>query len=199
MNQHQKLIQLENIFISNSIEIPMDELTLFADIFEVKNFQKGEIIQEMNSTYEIFGYITSGLVRFYFITRDGKEFNQTFKSEHQIFSNYHTSFTKEPTPITIQALEDTTALVTNYNKILPFYEKSRCWDKLGRKVTEANFMYKAMRERDLLINDAATRLKNFRTHFPKVIIDRISKHHLALYLGINPASLSRLLKSNSES
>lgn len=57
-------------------------------------------------------------------------------------------------------------------------------------------MYKAIREKDLLINDAMTRLNNFKIHFPK-LTSRVSKHHLAFYLGINPASLSRLLKSST--
>lgn len=196
MNKQQKLIQLENIFIAHQIECPKDELEEFADIFQVKNYKKSDIIQDANSTEEIFGYITSGLVRFYFNTRDGKEFNQTFKCEHQIFSNYYATFVKEPSPIVIQALEETSALVTDFSKILPFFDKSRAWDRLGRKITERNFMYKAIREKDLLVNDAMTRLNNFKIHFPK-LTNRVSKHHLALYLGINPASLSRLLKSST--
>ena len=193
MNLQQKVLQLKNVFIQFEIDYVEKELEEFASVFKLKEYKKGEIIQEVGSREEILGYITSGLVRFYFNTSDGKEFNQTFKCEHQIFSNYYATFLNEPAAFAIEALEDTTALVADNKDVQPFYDKSRCWDRLGRRVTEINFMYKAIREKDLLINDAATRLKNFYTYHDR-ITERISKHHLALYLGINPASLSRLLR-----
>lgn len=64
MNKQQKLIQLENIFIAYQIECPKNELEDFADLFDVRHFKKSEIIQEVNSTEEIFGYITSGSLDF---------------------------------------------------------------------------------------------------------------------------------------
>ncbi|MCT4643276.1 MAG: Crp/Fnr family transcriptional regulator [Bacteriovoracaceae bacterium] len=197
MNEQQRLLQLKNIFISLDIDYIEDELIEFASFFKEKRYNKGDTILEKNSTEKQFGYITSGLMRFFFTTLEGKEYNQNFKCEHQIFANYYTIFLNEPSPLEMQALEPTIALVADYDQIVHFYNKSRCWDKLGRKIIEINFIHKALREKDLLINDASTRLNNFRTFYAK-LIHRISKHHLALYLGINPASLSRLLKQEKD-
>lgn len=186
------LIQMQNVLIQYDVKVPQSELLEFLALFESKQYAKNEVIQKEGSLTPTFGYITKGLIRFYYNNND-KEYNQSFKCEHRVFMNYYTAFAGLPSLINIQALEESEVLVADYDKITNFFNKSGQWQKLGRMILERNFLSKAKRERDLIINDPYTMLMNFNDEY-KHLEGRISKHHLSLYLGINPASLSRLLK-----
>ena len=67
------------------------------------------------------------------------------------------------------------------------------WQKLGRLNAEGAYVRKEQRETELLILDAEKRYSSFlESH--DAIKDRISGKDIAGYLGINPATLSRLKK-----
>lgn len=187
---------IASLFDSLKVSVPKEELDEFISLFQVREYKKGEHLVNFEDKQSIFGFITKGLIRFYFNTFEGKELNQTFKKEKEIFMNYYPHFSGEGSPFAIEALEDTQVYYVLYDKVLPFYDKARGWDRLGRKLTEQNFMIKAERERELLTFDSMNRYESFLRKFPD-LSERLSKHHIALYLRINPASLSRLIKARS--
>lgn len=185
---------IEKLFSDLGIIVPENEKIDFLSKFNFKKIAKAHHLVEVGDSIASFGFITKGLVRFYFNTFDGKELNQTFKKETDIFMNYYPHLTGKGSPFGIQALENTEVYTAKYQDLIPFYERAPGWDRLGRKLMEQNFIIKAERERELLTLDSMGRFESFLTKFPE-LGERLSKHHIALYLGINPASLSRLIKS----
>lgn len=185
------------LFDQFKIDISDIELNEFISLYKLKTYKKGENLVNFEDKNSCFGIIAKGLIRFYFNTFEGKELNQTFKKENEIFMNYYPHFSGKGSPFAIEAIEDTEAYVVNYDQVIPFYDKSLGWNKLGRKLAEENFMIKAERERELLTMDSTERYDSFLRRFPE-LGERLSKHHIALYLGINPASLSRLIKNKNQ-
>ncbi len=191
MGHEQYLTHVKTLLQAYQVELPENELVDFLNIFKVRNYEKGDHIVELDENVSYFGLILSGLIRHYFITYEGKELNQTFRLENEIFMNYYPHFTGKGSPFAIQALEPTKVAIVKYEDILPFYKKSPGWNELGRKLLEENFIIKAERERELLTLDSTQRYLSFTKRHPK-LTDRLPLQHVALYLGINPASLSRL-------
>lgn len=128
------------------IEIETDEVNKFADLFVFKSFKKGDYIIRAGDSFNLIGFVNKGLVRFYFDTFEGKEFNQTFKKEGDFIMNYYPLYNNTGSPFSIQAMEDTTIFIADYQDFLPFYDRHPIWDRLGRKLAEANFMIKSRRE-----------------------------------------------------
>ncbi len=53
-------------------------------------------------------------MRYFYITYEGEEFNQAFKVENDLLFSFTSVLSGEPSNFSIQALEDTTAYVGNY-------------------------------------------------------------------------------------
>jgi CRP-like cAMP-binding protein len=176
------------------VSLPDSEIEKFISLFKIRVYKKNEYLIEVNDTFNLIGFITEGLVRFCFDTFDGKEFNQTFRKEGDIILNYYPQFTGEGSPFFIQALEDTTVFIADYKDVELLYDSHHGWDRMGRKIAEENFMIKTKREAQLLLFDAKDRYSNFAKNFPD-LVKRLSQYQVALYLGINPSSLNRIIKS----
>jgi CRP-like cAMP-binding protein len=186
------LNQIRN-YLTQLTEIPDSEWEQFRKLFKFRHVKKDENFVDAGQTDQHFAFILKGLVRFYFTTFDGQEYNQTFKREGEMVVNYYPILAKAPSPFYIQAIEDTDLIYADYDDIEKLYDRHACWNTLGRKVIEINYMIKANREIQLLLFDASDRYKNFIQAQPE-LAKRLPQYHLATYLGINPSSLNRLIK-----
>lgn len=181
---------------SFKLELPENEVKEFISYFNEKKFNKGDHLIEAGKRSTFVAFITSGLVRFYFNTYDGKEFNQTFKKENHLIVDYFSALTSEASQFSIQALEPTTTLFCNYKDIEAMYDKHRNWERIGRLIIENNFIIKSVREANLLMLDAKERYLKFQEEFHD-FLPRISQQDIALYIGVNPSTLNRLIKELS--
>lgn len=184
---------LNSFLDSFGLSIPEEERKIFLSSFFEKKFKKGEHIVYSGSVSPFLGIIAQGLVRFYFITNDGKEYNQTFKKEHHLIADHYSILTGNSSIFSIQALEDTIVYATNYEIMNELYQKNRAWDRIGRLLIEKNFTLKAEREHSLLTLDAEGKYQKFLEDF-KDFGDRLSQQEIALYIGVNPSTLNRLIK-----
>ena len=69
------------------------------------------------------------------------------------------------------------------------------WYKFAFKLMESIYVMKELRERSFLLDDAATRYKEFQAYYAD-IEDQIKLYYVASYLGITPETLSRIRKKN---
>lgn len=182
---------------SFNLDLPGPEIQEFVSMFQEKKFNKGDHLVEAGTRSSFFAFITSGLVRFYFNTYEGKEFNQTFKKENHLIVDYFSALTNEPPLFSIQALEPTTTLSCDYKNIEALYDKHRNWERLGRLIIEHNFIIKSRREANLLMLDAKNRYLKFQEEF-KDFFPRISQQDMALYIGVNPSTLNRIIKDQGK-
>ncbi|MDA8791845.1 Crp/Fnr family transcriptional regulator [Bacteriovoracaceae bacterium] len=182
------------IYFKNlKLNIPDEEIYRFSQIFSLKKLKKGDFFVREGDITPHMAFIKSGLVRFYYIDSKGKELNQTFHREHSFVMNYNAAFKQIGSPFYIQALEDCEIISGNYKEFESFYDIHPCWDRMVRILVTENFMIKAKREQEFLLYDTKHRYEHFLSDRHDVA-PRLSQYHIAMYLGVNPSSLNRIIK-----
>jgi CRP-like cAMP-binding protein len=177
--------------------IPDNEWNEFEGLFKPRIIKKNEYFLHAGQFSTDFGFVEKGLVRFFYTTFEGAEFNQTFKKEGELMMSFTSILLNEPSNFSIQAIEDSLIHSADYKCFEKFYQKSSAWQELGRKIAEINFIIKTKKEEQFLLFSAQERYENFRRDFPE-LAKRVPQMHLASYLGISPETLNRIIKKARE-
>ena len=136
-------------------------------------------------------FVTSGLLRYYYIDQNGAESNKAFVNENMFAGPLVPARLNMPIYYGIEALEDTELLVASFAELQALYDDDPIYERLGRKFAEMLLIRKELRTRSLLMQTATERYRTFAGEFPD-LLERVPQYHIASYLGIAEASLSRL-------
>lgn len=137
------------------------------------------------------GFVVSGVFRFYYLTPDGSDHTKSFRMEGDFITAYSAFLLQEPAFFSIEALEDSHLLVTDFETYAELTESNPNWQMVRLRLTERVFLIKEQREKELLLDDATTRYLKFCEQYPG-LEDRVKQYHIASFLGITPVSLSRI-------
>ena len=192
METQAHLVALKAV-IDHLVSPPEDEWQRFEDLFHTRSLKEGEYFIRSGDTSQYLGFVNAGLLRFFYQSPRGSEFNKSFSQENGFVGAYSAFITKEKTRFSIQALEECYLLEARFSDIVALYDRHKCWEKLGRILAEQLYIKKEQREAEFLLDDAETRYLNFRNQYPG-LEDRLPQYHVASYVGITPVALSRIRK-----
>lgn len=171
--------------------IPQEELEKFAAIsYEVK-LCKDEQFLEAGQIPRKLAFVIRGLFRYFYVDLLGNQFTKGFFPEETFLSSYSAMIRNEPSHFSIEALEDATIMVIDFEKWKVLMAGHTCWKDVLIAVLEKGFSKKEKREREFLLYDAETRYQLFRSEYPDVE-SRVKQNVIASYLGITPVALSRI-------
>lgn len=179
--------------LNHLVSPPVEELDMICQLFRTQSFKQGEYIIRAGDTSKELSFINAGLLRYFYQTADGKEYNKSFITENQFSASYSAYLTNSPARFSIQALEDSHLLMADLKTVVGLFNQHRCWEKLGRLLAEQLYIKKEGREAEFLLDDAETRYHKFLKSYPG-LEDRVPQYHIASYLGITPVALSRIRK-----
>jgi CRP-like cAMP-binding protein len=138
--------------------------------------------------------IERGLVRELYIDAQGVEHTRVFVREGAMTGSMLDLLSGEPSVTFIQALEDTRTWSFRYREFDALCEREPSLHILARRFAEELSVRKVRREHELLALPATERHERWlREH--GAIDARVSRKHLASYLGITPEHLSRLRRA----
>jgi CRP-like cAMP-binding protein len=146
--------------------------------------QDGEVCREV-------GILMQGIVRSFFLTNEGKEYNKNLFAAPNIIGSYVSLITGQPNRLPQQALTDCILLTIPFPIIEELSENNIEIERLRRKIAEYFFVLKEKRELEIAILQAEERYVIFREEF-KGVEDLIPQYHIASYLGISATQLSRI-------
>ncbi len=175
----------------NQVYIPKSEWEYFVSHLTECRFEKNDYLIRAGDVAQNFYFIIEGLVRFFYSTEDGKEFNKSFAMENGYAGSFHSLILQAPCGFFIQALERTSTLVMPNQLLRELYGRHSCWERLGRKNAENLVLVKEAREKELLLDSLETRYRRFLKEYPG-LADRIPQYHIASYLGVTNVALSRI-------
>lgn len=137
--------------------------------------------------------IIRGIVRGYYIDDKGNDVTKCFSIENEFFSSEGLR-TASISSFTIECLEDCQCIQLPYSLINDIIQKDENLKALFTKyyLDEVEILEKKARMLALL--NAEERYVDFCAHFPH-LHERVDLKHIASYLGIRAASLSRIRKA----
>jgi CRP-like cAMP-binding protein len=189
----QKGIENFKSIIDQRVSIPDGEWQYAVGYLSERTFDPKEYLVRAGDVVDNFYFINRGLVRFFYCTEEGREFNKHFAMENGFAGSFHSLTLHEPCGFFIQALERTETVVLPNPVLNQLYDRHACWERLGRKNAEHLVLIKEAREKELLLDSLEIRYKRFLKEFPG-LVDRIPQYHIASYLGVTDVALSRIRK-----
>jgi len=187
----ESYIQSFEEVINQHSSLSPDDFNVLLKLFTQKKYDsKAHIVNPNEDNSSVF-FIISGLVRYYYLTSDGKEWNRAFLADNMMSTSFSQDAGKIE-PYGIQALEETKVLIADFSEFQLLFDDSPMIERLHRKLVESILTKKMNRERSFLQNSAKLRYIDFVEQYPNVL-RRITQYHLASYLGVTEASLSRII------
>lgn len=155
-----------------------------------RDFEKGERILEEGQVSRYIAFIGKGMVRqFYY--KNGKDITEHFSYEGCIVMCIESLLKQEPTRLMIEALEDGTAYMLPYDKLMFQTEVSWEINMFYRKILEYSLITSQIKADSWRFETARERYNNLLNTQPEVV-KRAPLSHIASYLLMTPETLSRV-------
>lgn len=163
----------------------------FAGIFAPADFEQGAHLVLPGAPLHKLYFVTRGMLRFYYIDAEGREWNKSFAGEGSFAGAFSSYLLALPAPYAIEALERTQLLVAPWASVEALYDSDPSIERLGRRFAEWLAVRKELRERAFLELDATQRYQHFVADHPG-LVERLPAYHVASYLGVTEVALSRI-------
>ena len=172
-------------------EISAQELHTFSTFLAVKEFNKKDIIFPTGQVQKEIGFITNGLVRSFFIDKDGSERTIRFHFENAFVTHYVAFITQQPSKYTYKCLEPTTIVTLSYQDTQVAYNTLPSIQKYGRLMAEEILKMQQYRIESFLFLTAEERYLEFTKQNPD-LFNRVSLSDLSSFLGIERQTITRI-------
>ncbi|NRA65962.1 MAG: Crp/Fnr family transcriptional regulator [Pseudobacteriovorax sp.] len=167
------------------------EFASFSSGLRLSRFKKHETFTTVGDIHDRVGFVAEGVFKVYYSTSEGRSIIRNFCIEGSPIGSFATILTKQPAHVTIEALEDSIIFETSFEHLASYFERGIAWQKLGRRIAELHYISREKREFQLLSLDASERYEAFKIDFPG-LEDRVNQSDIASFLGVDPATLSRI-------
>ena len=181
-------------FLQSLTKTQIKSWDAFESLFQRKEIKKGDhFFHHFDHCNEV-AIVSQGLFRIYLTDQDGEEKTYSFIPENSFILDFFLSWEENSkSEVSVQALEDSVVYALKYNDFIEMMDNNKAMQEIYREVLQRNYFRKTKREIEFVQFNAKERLEKFMTN-KRVDFDRIPKSYLASYLGIQPPSLSRLLR-----
>jgi CRP-like cAMP-binding protein len=177
--------------LRRSIDLPARALAALARVACRRSFAAGEYLLRGGERAEWVFLIVEGLARELYLTDAGAEHTRGFVCEGQLTGSLRDLLSDTPSVTWIEAIEPTSAVVWRYADFDRLCDRHPALERAARRTAEALYVRKARREYDMLALSAPQRYADWLASH-RALDARITRRHLASYLGVTPEHLSRL-------
>lgn len=186
---YQQIVQ----HLNEKIEFTTSEIEEFYSLVtEVQLAKKSLLIQPREVVnYEYF--VVTGCLNAYYLDESGERHIIQFAIEDWWISDFEAFFNREPAKLYIEAIEDSILLGLHYDALEELFIRIPKFERFFRIKTTNAFVSLRSRILESLQRSSSERYLNFCLKYPN-IERRVTNHHIANYLGIQPESLSRIRK-----
>lgn len=161
-----------------------------------RKLKRKDFLVMKGQTNSIGSFLSSGLLHCYY-AENNKKITSWFLQENKLAISVQSFFSQEPSLETIEALEPCELFYLTYNELQIAYSKYLELNYIIRELLQKYYMIKE--EHAYQLQKAANtreRFDWFQKRFPD-IITRVSRRHVATFLGVTEETLSRIRSQKS--
>lgn len=178
------------------VKMDNEECQILKKMLTFKTFQKGDFLLKNGQPCQNIIFVNKGIIRYFYLV-DGEERIGNFFFDNDFASDYKSFLTQSPALLNIDALTEVEVVLINYQDLQTIYEKSKTFERLGRKITEGIYIALIQRTESLLFESAEERYINLLKKMPE-LHNIVPQFMIASYLNIKPETLSRIRKKMQE-
>lgn len=181
--------------LKKNVDFNDQEFDAILSVSKEEHIAKGAFYARPDRLCQTISFLNSGILRVYHL-HDGKEMTDYFNTTHRnsFVSSFGSFLSQQRTETYVEALTDCELLTVTYEDLRQLYDQYKSFERMGRLLAEKNYLLALERIESLQYHDATTRYLSFLELYPN-LINEISNHYVASYLGVTPESLSRIRKS----
>lgn len=180
-------------FLNSFVDVSEETFDKLKDISTYKQLKCATQIASLGDMPSKIYLLVSGLMRVYFITESGKEYNKNFFMPTSFVGSFTALIKKEPSKLAYECLTDCNVYEVDFRKLIDLCHCNITISNLYNKVVEHIFMKYEERQLELLSLDAKQRYLNLKKRIPNIDL-LVPQYHIASYLSITPVQLSRIRK-----
>ncbi|HEX8655995.1 MAG TPA: Crp/Fnr family transcriptional regulator [Hymenobacter sp.] len=174
--------------------VPPDAWQVLEPLFVLTDLPKGTYFARAGEVAHSVGLLESGLLRAFYSSAMGAEYNKHFFQAPALFGAYASLITGQHSQIQIQALTDSRAWVARYADFEALLPAWPALEHLARRWAELLYVQKEEREIEIVLLGAEQRYQLLRQRHPN-LEQLVPQYHIASYLGITPTQLSRVRRA----
>lgn len=182
-----------NTFLTSTLEIDENEISLMVESCMVKTVKKEEFLLRKDENCKHSFFVEKGLLRQYSIDEKGKEHILSFAPEGWIVTDRESVYFNQPSAYLIQAMENSQVILLDEHFFQTLSKKFPKFTDFNNRLLHNHIRHLKKRIKLLLSADAKDRYLEFIKMYPD-IVNRVPQTMIASYLGITPESLSRVRK-----
>lgn len=187
-------VQLQALldFVGQIYPLPDNDREAFSAIWETVTVKRKTVLRSPGETERNLYFVLEGVQRVFHIDEEENEQTIVFTYPYS-FSGIADSFlTQTPTPYFLETLTHSVLLKTSYNQLSCLMEQSHATERMILKTTA--FALKGVIERQIELGSYSAEKKfTILLHRSPHLLQIIPHKYLASYLGIDPATFSKLL------
>jgi CRP-like cAMP-binding protein len=178
-------------YLSTFLSVPPLEWLAMVKVLKLRQLEKDSFYYKQGEPFDEVGFVVKGALYNFYTTDSGDINVKTFRCEGQPVTCYTDLLLGIPASFSCKTLEKTTLIAIKYQDLVRLYDRHKCWERMGRLSAEKLFIEKEKRELEFLSMDAKQRYESFARQNP-TLLNRAPQYLIASYIGISPASLSRI-------
>ncbi|SDC58051.1 Crp/Fnr family transcriptional regulator [Niabella drilacis] len=178
-------------YFNNLIPLNDKEQDSVFTYFVPRLYRKRQYILQEGDTCAQFNFIVSGCLRMYKIDEKGNTHVIYFATENWWMIDLGSFYSKKPSELNIEAMEDTMVLQISYDNLTTLYMQAPKFNRIFRVLIENSYVALQKRLLQNISSTAEERYLAFIETYPH-LINRLPQLQIASFLGITPEFLSRL-------
>jgi len=170
-----------------------DEINLTMSGYIPMSIKANDYFLEEGKVCNYIGFVTKGLFRSYFYDDNANEITTDFFSEGSLIIAFDSFNNRTPSKEYIKAIVDSELMSVSYEKQKELYEKVPAWNQICKDLADVKSREMLERASRFQTMSASERYTEFCKEYPD-ILQRATLGHIASYIGIDIATLSRIRK-----
>jgi CRP/FNR family transcriptional regulator, anaerobic regulatory protein len=157
------------------------------------HIKSNDFFLKIDQVSNYIGFVTKGLLRSYFYDDKANEITTAFFPEGSLILSANSFNNRVPAKESIVAIEDSELMVISYESQKELYELIPAWNAICKNMADNNGNILLERATQFQTLSAAERYEKFCREYND-ILQRVTLGHIASYIGIDLATLSRIRK-----